>query len=118
MGQAGCEASLYGMALNPVTTDTFTAEVLEADKPVLVDFWATWCPPCRAMSPILADIAADRDDLKVVSVDVDTEQELAVKYGVLGMPTFMLFDNGAPVANLVGARPRKRLETEIREAIS
>ena len=105
------------MALNPVTTDTFTAEVLEADKPVLVDFWATWCPPCRAMSPLLADMAAERDDLKIVSVDVDNEQELAVKYGVLGMPTFMLFAGGAPIASLVGARPRKRLETEIREAL-
>jgi thioredoxin 1 len=106
-----------GMALNPVTTDTFTAEVLEADKPVLVDFWAAWCPPCRAMSPILAELAADRDDLKVVSVDVDSEQELAVKYGVLGMPTFMLFDHGAPIANLVGSRPRKRLERELEEAL-
>ena len=105
------------MALNPVTTDTFTAEVLEADKPVLVDFWAAWCPPCRAMSPILADMAAERDDLKVVSVDVDAQQELAVEYSVLGMPTFMLFSGGAPIANLVGARPRKRLESELREAL-
>ncbi|MDA0184631.1 thioredoxin [Solirubrobacter phytolaccae] len=100
-----------------MTTDTFAAEVLEADKPVLVDFWATWCPPCRAMSPLLADMAAERDDLKIVSVDVDNEQELAVKYGVLGMPTFMLFDNGNQIANLVGARPRKRLESELREAL-
>lgn len=106
-----------GMALNPVTTDTFTAEVLEADKPVLVDFWATWCPPCRVMSPILEEMAGDRDDLKIVSVDVDNEQELAVKYGVLGMPTFMLFDSGTPIASLVGARPRKRLELELREAL-
>jgi thioredoxin 1 len=106
-----------GMALNPVTTDTFTAEVLEADKPVLVDFWATWCPPCRAMSPILEQMAGERDDLKIVSVDVDNEQELAVEYGVLGMPTFMLFSNGAQIANLVGARPRKRLESELQEAL-
>ena len=105
------------MALNPVTTHTFTAEVLEADKPVLVDFWATWCPPCRTMSPILEKLADDRDDLKIVSVDVDTQQELAVEYGVLGMPTFMLFNHGAPIANLVGSRPRKRLESEIREAL-
>src|SRR5690242_2901209 len=105
------------MALNPVTTDTFTAEVLEADKPVLVDFWATWCPPCRTMSPILEAIAGDRDDLKIVSVDVDTQQELAVEYGVLGMPTFMLFNAGTPIASLVGSRPRKRLESEVDEAL-
>ena len=108
---------LGSVALNPVTTDTFTAEVLEADKPVLVDFWATWCPPCRVMSPILDEMAGARDDIKIVSVDVDNEQELAVQYGVLGMPTFMVFDNGAPIANLVGARPRKRLESELREAL-
>ena len=105
------------MALNPVTNDTFTAEVLEADKPVLVDFWATWCPPCRVMSPILDELAGARDDIKIVSVDVDSEQELAVQYGVLGMPTFMLFDNGVQIANLIGARPRKRLESELREAL-
>ena len=105
------------MALNPVTTDTFSAEVLEADKPVLVDFWATWCPPCRVMSPILDEMAGARDDIRIVSVDVDNEQELAVQYGVLGMPTFMLFDNGAPTRMAIGARPRKRLESELREAL-
>ena len=105
------------MALNPVTNDTFTAEVLESERPVLVDFWAAWCGPCRLMNPILDELHAERDDIKIVSVDVDNEQELAVQYGVLGMPTFMLFDNGAPIANLVGARPRKRLESELREAL-
>ena len=105
------------MALHPVTNENFTAEVLESDRPVLVDFWATWCPPCRVMHPILEAMAAERDDLRIVSVDVDTEQELAVKYGVLGMPTFMLFNAGAPVANLVGARPRRRLESELEEAL-
>ena len=106
------------MALHPVTNDTFTAEVLEAGTPVLVDFWASWCPPCRVMHPILDELAAARDDLKIVSVDVDDEQELAVRYGVLGMPTFMLFANGAPVTTLVGARPRKRLELELEQALA
>ena len=105
------------MALNPVTTDTFFAEVLEADKPVLVDFWATWCPPCRVMSPILDELASARDDIKIVSVDVDNEQELAVQYGVLGLPTFVLFHNGAPVTSLVGARPKRRLESELEQAL-
>ena len=103
--------------MNPVTENTFTAEVLESEQPVLVDFTAAWCPPCRLMNPILEELAADRDDLKVVSVDVDSEQELAVRYGVLGMPTFMLFHNGAVVQSLVGARPRKRLESELEQAL-
>ena len=105
------------MALNPVTTDTFTAEVLEADKPVLVDFWATWCPPCRVMSPILDEMAGARDDIRIVSVDVDNEQELAVQYGVLGLPTFILFNNGAPVSTLVGARPKRKLVSELEQAL-
>jgi thioredoxin 1 len=106
------------MALNPVTQHTFTAEVLESERPVLVDFTAAWCPPCRVMNPLLEAMAADRDDLKIVSVDVDTEQELAVRYGVLGMPTFMLFQHGAPIQSLVGARPRKRLESELEQALA
>jgi thioredoxin 1 len=105
------------MALNPVTEHTFTAEVLESEQPVLVDFTASWCPPCRVMNPILDEMAADRDDLKIVSVDVDSEQELAVRYGVLGMPTFMLFHNGQVIQSLTGARPRKRLELELEQAL-
>ena len=105
------------MALNPVTQHTFTAEVLESEQPVLVDFWAAWCPPCRLMNPVLDELAAERDDLKIVSVDADTEQELAVQYGVLGLPTFVLFHNGAPVTSLVGARPKRRLESELEQAL-
>ena len=100
-----------------ITDDTFTAEVLESEKPVLVDFTAAWCPPCRAMNPILDELAADRDDLKIVSVDVDNEQELASQWGVMGMPTFILFHNGAPIQQLVGSRPRKRLESELEQAL-
>ena len=103
--------------LNPVTDDTFTAEVLESETPVLVDFWAAWCGPCRIMDPILEDIAAGRDDLKIVSLDVDAQQETVLKYGVLSMPTFMLFQNGAPTMKLIGSRPRKRLESELAQAL-
>jgi thioredoxin 1 len=103
--------------MQPIDDASFTAEVLESDKPVLVDFTAAWCPPCRVMNPILAELAADRDDLRVVSVDTDDNQESAARYGVLGMPTFMLFRNGAPVLTLVGARPRKRLEAELESAL-
>ena len=105
------------MALNPVTNDTFTAEVLESERPVLVDFWAAWCGPCRLMNPVLDELHAERDDIKIVSVDVDSEQELASQWGVMGMPTFILFHNGAPIQQLVGSRPRKRLELELEQAL-
>ena len=105
------------MSLHAVTQSNFTAEVLESEKPVLVDFTAAWCPPCRAMNPILDQMAAERDDIKIVSVDVDNEQELASQWGVMGMPTFILFQNGAPVQQLVGSRPRKRLESELEQAL-
>ena len=82
------------MRIDSVTDATFTAEVLESDKPVLVDFTAAWCPPCRAMNPILDEIAASRDDLRIVKLDVDDNQTVAAQYSVLSMPTFMLFENG------------------------
>src|SRR3954449_5695640 len=106
------------MALNPVTQNTFTAEVLESEKPVLVDFTAAWCPPCRAMNPILDEIAQNRDDLRIVKLDVDDNQTIAAQYGVMSMPTFMLFNHGAPVQTLVGSRPRKRLELELEEGLA
>ena len=95
------------------TDDAFTAQVLESKTPVLVDFTADWCPPCRVMKPILASLDADRDDLRVVTIDVDDNQETAARYGVLSMPTFMLFRDGAPVLRLVGSRPRQKLEAEL-----
>ena len=100
-----------------VTDDAFTAEVLESGTPVLVDFTAAWCPPCRVMKPVLVELAAEREDLKVVQLDVDDNQETAVRYGVLSMPTFMLFRDGAPIQTLVGARPRRRLELELEQAL-
>lgn len=104
-------------AVTPTTDDRFTADVLEADVPVLVDFWATWCPPCRQMRPLLAQLAAEREDLRIVSVDVDSHQEIAARYGVLSMPTFLLFRDGAPVLRLVGSRPKARLERELSEVL-
>jgi thioredoxin 1 len=96
-----------------VTEDSFTAEVLESDVPVLVDFWAAWCPPCRAMHPILDQLAGERDDLRIVSIDVEANQSLAARYGVLSMPTFLVFRGGEQVLQLVGSRPRRRLEEEL-----
>jgi thioredoxin 1 len=100
-------------SLSSVTDDDFAAQVLEADVPVLVDFWAAWCPPCRVMHPILDELAGDRDDLRVVSIDVEANQATAARYGVLSMPTFLLFRAGEPVLRLVGSRPRRRLEEEL-----
>jgi thioredoxin 1 len=101
------------MDLLNVTDDSFTAEVLESDAPVLVDFWAAWCGPCRVMNPLLADLASDRDDLRVVKVDTEANVETAARFGVLAMPTFLLFRNGEEVLRLVGSRPRRRLEAEL-----
>jgi thioredoxin 1 len=103
--------------MQAISDDAFTAEVLESETPVLVDFTAAWCPPCRVMNPILAELGAERDDLRVVSIDVDDNQETAARYGVLSMPTFMLFRAGEPVLTLVGSRPRKRLEAELSAAL-
>jgi thioredoxin 1 len=105
------------MDLQTVTDDDFTAEVLESEQPVLVDFWAAWCGPCRVMNPLLADLAAERDDLRIVKLDTDANQVVAARYGVLAMPTFLLFRDGQEVLRLVGSRPRKRLESELAQAL-
>jgi thioredoxin 1 len=104
-------------SVTPLTDDTFDAVVLESDRPVLVDFWAAWCPPCRVMHPILDELAAERDDVRIVSVDVEAQQAIAARYGVLSMPTFMVFKHGEPVLKLIGARPRRRLEQELSQVL-
>ena len=103
--------------ISTVTDDVFAAEVLESERPVLVDFTASWCPPCRVMAPVLAELAAERDDMRIVQLDVDADQRTAAEYGVLSMPTFILFRDGREVQRLVGARPRRRLEAELAEVL-
>lgn len=93
-----------------VTDETFEAEVLNSDIPVFVDFWATWCPPCRMMGPIVDELAEELEGkVKVVKLDIDQARKTAVKYGVVSVPTFNLFIDGDIVANLVGAHPKKTL---------
>jgi thioredoxin 1 len=99
--------------MDTITDDQFTAEVLESDRPVVVDFTAAWCAPCRVMGPVLEELAAERDDIRFVKVDVDENQHSSARYGVMSMPTFMVFDGGEPVLTLVGSRPKRRLAEEL-----
>ena len=101
-----------------VTDSNFQAEVLESEKPVLVDFWAPWCGPCRVVSPILEDMASERDDLRVVKMNVDDNQATAVNYGILAIPTMILFRNGSEAKRIQGAMPRKRIEAELQPALA
>jgi thioredoxin 1 len=104
--------------INEVTDTTFQAEVLESDTPVLVDFWAAWCGPCRVVAPILEEIASERDDLRIVKLDVDANQQTAAQFGILAIPTMVLFRNGAEAKRIQGAMPKKRLEAELEPALT
>lgn len=90
--------------------NNFEKEVLKEEKLVLVDFWATWCGPCQMIAPVIASIAEENDKVKVCKVNVDDEQELAVKYGVMSIPTLIFFKNGNPVKEVVGFHSKGELE--------
>ncbi len=101
------------MALN-VTTATFDTEVINSDKPVLVDFWAEWCGPCHAVAPVLDRIAEEHSDaLKLVKVNIDEEHELQQRYGIASIPTMILFKDGEPSAAVVGAQPKGAIERSL-----
>ena len=99
--------------MHTINDSNFAAEVLESDRPVVVDFDAPWCGPCRVMTPILEELAAEREDVRFVKLDVDSNQTTVARYGVMSMPTFMVFDGGEPVLTLIGSRPKRRLEQEL-----
>ncbi len=95
------------MAIIEITNENYTAEVLESDRPVLLDFWAPWCGPCRMLSPIVDEIAEEREDVKVGKVNVDEQKELASQFGVMSIPTLVLMDKGEIKTTSIGYKPKK-----------
>ena len=104
--------------LTEVTDNNFAAEVLESPQPVLVDFWAPWCGPCRIIAPHLEELDSERDDLRVVKLNTDENPETAAKYGIMSIPTLILFKNGQVAKQIVGALPKARLQQEIEPALA
>ncbi len=102
-----------------VTDADFQAEVLESEQPVLVDFWAPWCGPCRVVAPVLEEIAGEREaELKIVKLNIDENQQTAMNFQILAIPTMVLFRNGAEAKRIQGAMPKKRLEAELNPALA
>ncbi len=105
-------------APRPVTDSDFEQEVLEADIPVLVDFWAEWCAPCKMVAPVLDDLAEEYDGkIKFTKVDVDTSPETAMKYGIRSIPTLLVFKGGSPVDQVVGAVPKAAIKKRLDSAL-
>ncbi|MFE6968118.1 thioredoxin [Isoptericola sp. NPDC057653] len=102
------------MATVAVTDDTFKAEVLESDVPVLVDFWATWCGPCRMVAPILEELSDEYEGkIKIVKLDTDANQATTMAYGITSIPTLNVYSGGELVKSVIGARPKRALQEEI-----
>jgi thioredoxin 1 len=106
-------------AITEVTDTNFQSEVIESDQPVLVDFWAPWCGPCRMVAPVLEEIASEKgDQLRIVKLNTDENPEVSAQFEVLSIPTLILFRNGQVAKKIIGAYPKKRLEAEIEPALA
>jgi thioredoxin 1 len=105
-------------ATKTVTDETFDAEVLKSDKPVVVDYWAEWCGPCRMVAPVLEEIAAEHaDKINVVKINIDENPQVAQRYGILQIPTLNVFSGGEVVKQVIGAKPKSALLRELAEFI-
>src|SRR5918998_3391222 len=104
--------------ISEVTDNNFQAEVIESDGPVLVDFWAPWCGPCRLVAPVLEEIAGERDDLRIVKLNTAENPQTAGSYGIMSIPKMILFKHGQPVKQIVGAKPKRALEAELVPALA
>jgi thioredoxin 1 len=105
-------------AITEVNDTNFQAEVLEADKPVLVDFWAPWCGPCRIVAPHLEELAGEREDIRIVKLNVDENPQVSAQYNVMSIPTLLLFKYGQVAYQIIGALPKSRLVQEIEPALA